>query len=35
MIAGMEKLHLVWNVRTVSEEKQRSKEQGRELQPAG
>ncbi|HEY4279168.1 MAG TPA: acyl-CoA desaturase [Conexibacter sp.] len=26
VIYGMEKLHLVWNVRTVSEEKQRSKE---------
>ncbi|HST38720.1 MAG TPA: acyl-CoA desaturase [Conexibacter sp.] len=35
VIAGMEKLHLVWNVRTVSEEKQKSKEQGRPLAAAG
>jgi hypothetical protein len=31
----MEKLHLVWNVRTVSEEKQKSKEKGRPLATAG
>lgn len=34
LIYGMQKVGLVWNVREVSEEKQRSKEKGRELQPA-